>query len=134
MLINDLKAKLDVPIFFHSHNDLGMATANSLSAIKAGAEGVDVTINGLGDRAGNCSLEQLAIILSLQQIETGIHLDQLLELAKTVANESGIPIYPLAPVVGSLVFSHRSPAHFEIPELFEAFDPQSVGRKRSLIQ
>ncbi|HEY7534710.1 MAG TPA: hypothetical protein VH878_02040, partial [Thermodesulfobacteriota bacterium] len=65
-LIKRLKENLDVPLFFHGHNDLGLATANSLAAVYAGADGLDVTINGLGDRAGNASFEQVVLGLQLK--------------------------------------------------------------------
>src|SRR4030042_4724794 len=71
-LLKKLKEALKVPLFFHGHNDLGMATANSLAAVFAGADGLDVTMNGLGDRAGNASLEQVVLGLHLKGFETGI--------------------------------------------------------------
>src|SRR4030042_127614 len=131
-LVKRLKDNLEVPLFFHGHNDLGLATANSLSAIYAGADGLDVTINGLGDRAGNASLEQLALSLYLKGFDTGISLKDLKRLSKTVEEVSGIGVSKLAPVVGEYIFTHKSPGHLECPELFEAFDPQLVGSKREL--
>ncbi len=133
-LIKKLKNDLAVPVFFHGHNDLGLATANSIAAVYAGADGLDLTINGLGDRAGNASLEQVAIALHLRGYETGISLNDLMPLSKTVERESGISIPNLAPVAGEYVFSHKSPGHLEHPELFEAFDPGLIGRKRDLIR
>jgi homocitrate synthase NifV len=132
-LIKKLKKELNIPIFFHGHNDLGLATANSLSAVYAGADGLDLTVNGLGDRAGNASLEQVALGLHLKGLDTGVILKDLKLLSKTVAEESGIPVSRLAPVVGDFVFSHRSPGHLEAPELFEAFDPQLIGLNRRLL-
>ena len=76
-LVKQIKDNLEVPLFFHGHNDLGMATANSLAAVYAGADGLDVTINGLGDRAGNASLEQVVLSLHLKGFETGIILKGL---------------------------------------------------------
>jgi len=133
-LITHLSRHLDVPLFFHGHNDLGMATANSMAAVSAGAAGIDATVNGLGDRAGNCSLEQIALLLELKEFITGIELDLLKPLSETVAKESGISLSPLAPVVGDYIFSHQSPAHLEVPELFEAYDPAMVGSQRKLIE
>lgn len=131
-LVKRLKEDLDVPLFFHGHNDLGLATANSLAAVYAGADGLDVTINGLGDRAGNASLEQVVLNLYLKGIETGIVLKDMRKLSKTVEEESGIKVSKLAPVVGEHIFVHKSPGHLECPELFEAFDPQLVGFGRKL--
>jgi homocitrate synthase NifV len=132
-LVRDIRSQIAAPIFFHGHNDLGMVTANALAAVMAGANGIDTTINGLGDRAGNCPLEPLAVALALRGIPTGILLERLPSIARVVAEKSGIPISPLAPVIGALVFSHKSPGHMEVPELFEAFDPALVGAKRQLI-
>jgi homocitrate synthase NifV len=131
-LIKQLKKGLRVPLFFHGHNDLGLATANSLAAVYAGANGLDVTINGLGDRAGNASLEQVVLNLYVKGFDTGIVLRDLKKLSKTVEEESGIKVSKLAPVVGEKIFIHKSPSHLENPELFEAFDPELVGSKRKL--
>lgn len=131
-LIKQLKKGLRIPLFFHGHNDLGLATANSLAAVYAGANGLDVTINGLGDRAGNASLEQVVLNLYVKGFDTGIVLRDLKKLSKTVEKESGIRVFKLAPVVGEKIFIHKSPSHLGNPELFEAFDPELVGSKRKL--
>ncbi|HJX34323.1 MAG TPA: LeuA family protein, partial [Desulfatiglandales bacterium] len=108
-LIKRLKKGLDVPLFFHGHNDLGLATANSISAVYAGADGLDLTVNGLGDRAGNASLEQVALGLHLKGLNTGIILKNLKLMSETLAEMSNIPLSKLAPVVGDFVFFHKSP-------------------------
>jgi isopropylmalate/homocitrate/citramalate synthase len=131
-LIGKLKKDLDVPVFFHGHNDLGLAAANSLAAVYAGADGLDLTVNGLGDRAGNASLEQIAVALYLRGFETGISLKDLMPLSQLVEKVSGIALSKLAPVVGKFAFSHKSPGHMEFPELFEAFDPGLIGKERSV--
>jgi isopropylmalate/homocitrate/citramalate synthase len=131
-LIKELKEALEAPLFFHGHNDLGMATANSLAAVYAGSEGLDVTVNGLGDRAGNASLEQVVLSLHLKGFETGIILKDLKALSESVEEASGLRVSKLAPVVGKHIFVHKSPGHLESPDLFEAFDPQLVGSKREL--
>ena len=131
-LVKRLKEDLDVPLFFHGHNDLGLATANSLAAVYAGAEGLDVTINGLGDRAGNASLEQVVLGLTLKGFETKVILKDLRQLSQTVEKESGLSVSKLAPVVGRHIFVHKSPGHLENPDLFEAFNPEMVGSKRKL--
>lgn len=131
-LIKRLKKNLDVTIFFHGHNDLGLATANSLSAVCAGADGLDVTINGLGDRAGNASFEQVVLALHLKGFNTGVMLKDLRRLSKTVEEDSGVQVSKLAPVVGEYIFSHKSPSHLESPGLFEAFDPEIVDSYRKL--
>ena len=126
-VIEELRQEVGVELFFHAHNDLGMATANSLAAVLAGADGLDVTVNGLGDRAGNASLEQVRLNLEMEEIETGISPAGLKKLSRLVEEESGVPVHPLAPVVGEYVFTHKSPGHLGITSLFEAFDPDVLG-------
>jgi isopropylmalate/homocitrate/citramalate synthase len=131
-LVRSLKEDLNAPLFFHAHNDLGLATANSLAAAYAGADGLDATVNGLGDRAGNASLEQVVMALHLKGFETGISLDAFKGLSEAVEQESGMPVHGLAPIVGEHIATHKSPGHLEIPELFEAFDPSLVGLERKI--
>ena len=133
-LIARLRSEFEVAIFFHGHNDLGLATANALAAVRAGAAGLDVTVNGLGDRAGNAPLEQVALALQLAGFETGVALQNLKAMSETVAKESGVQLSKLAPVVGEFVALHKSPSHLTDPELFEAFDPNLVGMERKLDQ
>jgi homocitrate synthase NifV len=124
--------KFSASVFFHAHNDLGLATANSLAAVLAGAVGLDVTVNGLGDRAGNASLEQVALALHLKGFDTGIDLQELRSLSRVVEEESGVVVSKLAPVVGEYVLWHRSPSHLRKPGLFEAFDPQLILSDRKV--
>jgi homocitrate synthase NifV len=126
-LIKRLSESLDAPLFFHGHNDLGLATANSLAAVYAGADGLDATVNGLGDRAGNASLEQVVVALHVKGFHTGISLKDLKPLSEAVEQESRIEVSRLAPVVGHYVYTHKSPGHLETPDLFEAFDPSLIG-------
>jgi homocitrate synthase NifV len=123
-----------LPIFFHGHDDLGLATANAWAAARAGASGLDVTVNGLGDRAGNVSLEQAAMLLHAHGTPTGVRLEALRPLARLVARESEIPVSPLAPIVGAYAFAHRSPAHLPRPREFEAFDPALIGATRRVVR
>jgi homocitrate synthase NifV len=131
-LIGRIRSEFRVPVFFHGHNDLGLATANALSAVRAGANGLDVTVNGLGDRAGNAALEQVALGLHLRGYYTGIAPDKLKTLSELVEMESGIEVSKLAPVVGEYVAHHKSASHLKTPGLFEAYDPFLVGIKRKL--
>jgi homocitrate synthase NifV len=131
-LVAAVRHRATVDVFYHAHNDLGLATANALAAVDAGAHGLDVTVNGLGDRAGNASLEQVALALSLAGHHTGVLLSELRALSALVERESGVPVSPLAPVVGRFAVMHRSPGHLPHPELFEAYDPALVGAARAL--
>ena len=123
---------MNASILFHGHNDLGMATANSLAAVQAGADALDVTVNGLGDRAGNAALEQVALALHLRRFDTGISLGSLRSMSRAVERESGVALSRLAPVVGEFVFQHKSHSHLCMPELFEAFDPALVHDERKI--
>jgi len=131
-LIKRLRAETTTPVFFHGHNDLGMATANSLAAVMAGANGLDVTVNGLGDRAGNASLEQAAIALASRGFDCGVDVSALASLSQVIEELSGVPVSKLAPVVGEYAFAHKSPSHLDIPSEFEAYPPSSIRRGRSI--
>jgi homocitrate synthase NifV len=131
-LIERLFKEVAAPLFFHGHNDLGMATANSLAAVLAGAAGLDVTVNGLGDRAGNASLEQVVMALRRRDRDCGVDLSALGGLSRMVEELSRVPVSKLAPVVGEFVFTHKSPGHLGALAEFEAFDPAAVGQRRTI--
>lgn len=131
-LIIMVREEVAAEICFHAHNDLGMATANSVAAALAGVDCLDVTVNGLGDRAGNASMEQVAVALYLKEIVHGLRLDMLMDLSRMVGEMTSVPVSKLAPIVGDYVFQHKSPGHLKVPELFEPFDPALVGAVRSL--
>jgi homocitrate synthase NifV len=133
-MVEAVRGAVEIPICFHAHNDLGMATANSLAAVRAGAGCLDVTVNGLGDRAGNASLEQVALVLHAVGVGHGLRLDRLRELSRAVESMTGVPVPKLAPVVGEFAFRHKSPGHLSSPALFEAFDPALIGAARSVCE
>jgi homocitrate synthase NifV len=121
-------------IDFHGHNDLGMATANALSAIQAGAESVSVTINGLGERAGNTALEEFVMALKYSSgIDNSMKTVNLLKLSEMVADYSGIPIPSNKPVVGKNIFRHESGIHCKgilfDRNTYELFHPEEIGGK-----
>ncbi len=130
-LVGALCAEVSVPVFFHAHNDFGLATANAFAAVRAGATGLDVTANGLGDRAGNASLEQIAVLLLTRGWPTGVECRALKGLSRLVERLSRVRVSKLAPVVGAFVFAHKSPTHLPVPAEFEAFAPELVGARRS---
>lgn len=97
---------------FHGHNDLGMATANSVTALLSGASSVSATVNGLGERAGNAFLEEIAAALKISSgVDCGIHLPNMQELCRFVAQASSKPIYPSKPIVGETICRHESGIH-----------------------
>ena len=121
---------------FHGHNDLGMATANSLAAVAAGASSVDVTVGGLGERAGNAALEQvvMAIHLSLNR-QTGIDTTALRDLCLRVSKASGRAIPDHQPIIGRAIHQHESGIHVHAMmrdrRAYEAFQPAVVGASDS---
>ncbi len=134
--IGALRALLpDLALEFHAHDDLGMATANTLAAFEAGAAAASVTVNGLGERAGNAALEQLVMALRITlDSDCGVATEQLAGLSTLVATASGRAIPPEKPVVGAACFRHETGLHcaglLRDPRSYEPFAPESVGRKR----
>jgi homocitrate synthase NifV len=130
-------AQSGLPLGIHAHNDLGLATANSLAAIEGGATHVDVTVNGLGERAGNTALEQLAVLLHLDsRFSSGVKLDQLCALSAEVADASSRTVPPHQPVVGKAVFTHESGIHVSAllrdRRAYEPFDKRLIGHRGEL--
>ncbi len=122
----------------HTHNDFGMATANALAGIRAGATYVNVTVNGLGERAGNAALEEVVMALKyIDGVDMGVKTNKLRELAEYVAAASGrtVPIWKA--IVGVNVFAHESGIHadgvIKNPKNYETFAPEEVGLTRQLI-
>ncbi len=127
-----LKESIKVPVGVHCHNDFGMAVANSIAALRAGAEEVHATINGLGERAGNASLEEIVVTLkSLYQIDLDIKTELLYSTSQLVSRLTGVYVQPNKAIVGENAFTHESGIHTQgllaTPETYEAFDPSMVG-------
>ncbi len=121
---------------FHAHNDLGLATANALAAIEAGATSVDVTVGGLGERAGNAALEEVVMALWVGSGRTaGVDSTKLTALGRVVARAARRPIPPAKPVIGRKIFLHESGIHVRArqkdPTAFEPFAPELVGQTRN---
>ncbi|MFZ0131258.1 MAG: hypothetical protein WAK95_01870 [Desulfobacterales bacterium] len=119
---------------FHGHNDLGMATANSVTALEAGAGAVSVTVNGLGERAGNAALEEVAVAVSrLPGARCAVRLKKLPAVCRLVAKAANRPIPVAKPITGRAIFSHESGIHcaglIRDPATYQPFAPEDVGRK-----
>lgn len=133
-LVASLRAAVpDLMIEFHGHNDLGMATANTLSALEAGAQAVSATVNGLGERTGNTALEQITMaLLHHSGLSCNLDTTALLPLSRIVAEAAGQTIPACQPVVGDQAFMHESGIHchamFRDARAYEPFAPQLVGR------
>ena len=129
---------LKIPIEMHTHNDFGLATANALAGLQAGATAVNTTVNGLGERAGNAALEEMIMALKrLYQVDLAIETSRLRELSQQVIAASGIALPPWKAIVGDNVFAHESGIHahgvLENPQTYEPFSPDEVGWKRRLV-
>ncbi|MHB8899792.1 MAG: homocitrate synthase [Thermoguttaceae bacterium] len=131
--ISSLRAATpDLALGFHGHNDLGMATANSLAAMLAGAASVDVTVNGLGERAGNAPLEEVVMAMRLTlDRPCGIDARRFGDLSTLVARASGRPLPIMKPIIGAGVFRHESGIHgrglLADRRTYEPFAAESVG-------
>lgn len=136
--IRRLRRAVDLAIEIHAHDDLGMATANSLAAYRAGATHISVTVNGLGERAGNAPLEEVVAALRYGSgVDCGVRSDSLLSLSQLVADISGRAIPEAKSIVGRAVFTHESGIHIDgllkDPWNYQAFDPRELGRSHELV-
>jgi 2-isopropylmalate synthase len=129
----------DVVVSVHCHNDLGLATANTLAGISAGARQAEVTVNGLGERAGNTSLEEVVMTLHTRrpvyELETGIDSTQITRVSRMVSNYTGMPVQPNKAIVGANAFAHEAGIHqdgmLKHNSTYEIMLPSTVGLSRS---
>jgi len=136
--VRQLVYNLAIPIEMHTHNDLGLATANALAGLQAGALSVNTTVNGLGERAGNAALEEVVLALKrIYDMQIGINTKRLLELSRLVARASNCPVPPWKAIVGENAFAHESGIHahgiLQNPVTYEPFDPTEVGWERRFV-
>lgn len=136
-IVNDVKAATKLPISMHCHDDFGLAVANSIAGINAGAVCAHVTINGLGERAGNASLEEFVMALQcLYDKKHNIKTQMLYETSRFVSNTMGIIVQPNKAIIGENAFGHESGIHthgiLNNPLTYEPISPELVGRKRWL--
>ena len=126
---------VETPVCVHCHNDFGLATANTVTAVLAGARVAHLTVNGMGERAGNASLEEVVIALELLYgIKTAIAKERLYETSRLVRQLTKMPIAPNKPLMGDNAFTHESGMHVHgtmaDTSLYEPIDPGIIGRKR----
>jgi len=137
-VFSTLSKKTKLPLGVHCHDDLGLATANTISSVKAGAGMIDVSVNGLGERAGNASLEEVVLALKMGYgVTTSVDLTKLTEVSKLVEKLYGVPVPPNKAVVGENAFTHEAGIHVDgilkKSETYEAIKPESVGAKRRFV-
>ena len=136
--IHQLRASFDLELEFHGHDDLGLATANTLAAIRGGASHASVCVLGLGERAGNAALEEVVAGLErLSQTKSTVDLLQLPRLAEIVSAAARRPIPVGKAIVGAAAFTHESGIHVDgllkDPSTYEALSPQTFGRQRQIV-
>lgn len=137
-LVEMLVQGTDLEFEIHAHDDLGLATANTLAALRAGATHASVTVVGLGERAGNAPLEEIAVAATrLHGFDAGVMPASLPQVAELVAAASGRMIPESKAIVGAAAFTHESGIHVDgllkDPAAYEAFDPRIVGRERQFV-
>jgi len=129
---------IHIPISVHCHNDFGLATANSLASIENGASQIHVTVNGLGERAGNASIEEVVMSLhSFYGVKTTINTIRICPTSELVSRLSGIPVQPNRAIVGENAFAHESGIHVHgvlgSAATYEALTPEIVGNTRRIV-
>jgi 2-isopropylmalate synthase len=136
-IVKEVQSNTELPISMHCHNDFGLAVANSISGINAGAACAHVTINGLGERAGNASLEEFVMALQcLYGRKHNVKTELLYETSRFISNTMGIIVQPNKAIIGENAFGHESGIHthgiINNPLTYEPISPDLVGRKRWL--
>lgn len=134
-LKENVKGVDKVKLSAHCHNDLGMATANTIAAIENGADQIEGTINGIGERAGNVAIEEVAVALHIRKdvygFETGINLKEIKRTSQLVSQLTGVVIQPNKAIVGKNAFAHESGIHqdgmLKNPETYEIITPELIG-------
>jgi isopropylmalate/homocitrate/citramalate synthase len=138
-LVAEVRDRLgpEVPVHFHGHDDFGVATAAAVAAVRAGARWVHGTVNGMGERAGNAHLAEVALALrGLYGVETALRLDRVREVSARVAELSRTPLDPWKPVVGDTLFTRESGAvasQFHDPEAIEPYSSELVAAPRQIV-
>lgn len=136
--VKTLIERAGVEVEMHTHNDFGMATANALAGVRAGAKFIGVTVNGLGERAGNAALEEVVMALKyLFDIDLGFKTERFVEVAEYVSRASGRFLPPWKAIVGRNMFAHESGIHadgaLKHPKTYEVFKPEEVGLQRQIV-
>jgi homocitrate synthase NifV len=136
--IRTLIQEVGLTVEVHAHNDFGMATANSIAGYKAGAEFISVTVNGLGERAGNAALEE--VVMALKYVEnrpTSVDISKLKNLSESVAKAAGRELPLSKPIVGKKIFTHEAGIQVDglakEPKTYEVFHPSEIGGERQII-
>lgn len=136
--ISYIYEKTGADIEMHTHNDFGMATANALAGVRGGATHIGVTVNGLGERAGNAALEEVVMALKyVHNIDLGFNTGMFKDISHYVSNAAGRDLPEWKAIVGANMFRHESGIHadgaIKNPKNYEAFDPEEIGLQRQIV-
>lgn len=134
-IMNNVKGIEDVDVSVHCHNDLGLAVANSLAAVRAGVSQVECTVNGIGERAGNAALEELVMALrtraDMYDIRTNVDSKQIYNASRLISSITGVPVQPNKAIVGKNAFAHEAGIHqhgvLANKKTYEIMTPESIG-------
>ena len=137
-LVKEIRPEINAEIALHCHNDFGMALSNSIAGLLAGANAVSTTVNGIGERAGNCSLEELIMTLKIiYGVDLDFDISKFYELSKLVESLTHMKIPDNKPIVGKNIFRHESGIHvdavIEEPLTYEPFLPELIGHQRRIV-
>ncbi len=137
-IFQDFSSSLKAPLSIHCHNDFGLATANTVAALAAGAKQAHVTVNGLGERAGNASMEEVVMSLEwLYKHNTGIKHEMIYRTSRLVSRLTGVPVSPNKALVGGNAFTHEAGIHVHgliaDKSTYEPMNPEYIGRQRQIV-
>jgi len=137
-LVKHVKDSVNVPLDVHCHNDMGLALANSIAGLEAGAEQVHVTVNGLGERVGIADLAQTSLALKvLYGADVNVRFNMLFEISRLIEEYTSIPVPNSAPLVGGNAYKHKAGTHVAAvlrnPKTYELVPPKVVGNRRRLV-
>jgi isopropylmalate/homocitrate/citramalate synthase len=136
-LVGKTREWVDVPVHFHGHNDFGLATAAAVAAVRAGARWIQGTVNGMGERAGNANLPEIALALrGLYGVDTNLRLERVRAFAARLQELSGYELEPYKPLVGDNLFRRESGAvasQFHDPQAIEPYSSDVVGAQRGIV-
>jgi len=137
-IFRDLSSSLKAPLSIHCHNDFGLATANTVAALAAGAKQAHVTVNGIGERAGNASMEEVVMSLEwLYKYNTGIKHEMIYRTSRLVSRLTGVPVSPNKALVGGNAFTHEAGIHVHgliaDKSTYEPMNPEYIGRQRQIV-
>jgi 2-isopropylmalate synthase len=140
-VIDYLDGANGITLSAHCHDDLGLGVANTLAAVQAGVRQLELTINGIGERAGNAALEEVVVLLNVRQatlgVTTNVHLDQLYAASRLLTEITGAPVAPNKAIVGANAFAHEAGIHqdgiLKNPLTYEIISPEAVGVPKRLL-